>query len=598
MTNYPDQIDNLISLPQVVDNLTPVRASVVNNLRDAILAIEKELGAQPSSVYGSVKARLDNVENNLSNLQIIQLSGDLGNTLSTPRVTGIQGRPVSSAAPSLDNVLLWDGIAWIPSVAPGGGGSGGAAGGDLFGNYPSPSVVKLQGNPIKLQTLGISEDGYVLTWVNSNNEYEAKPAVSFVPSNDLGGTANSQTVIGWENNPLDASSMGAPIDAQLPIWNNITKKWFSISLSGDASNTNAGIVTVTKINGTSVPAGGALTTGNVLQVNGISSLSYGPLNLGGGTNYVTGTLPAGNQASQSLAGDVSGTTAAAIVNKVNGISVPATPTANTILQAVTSTTAQWVDASLSAPTLPFPALQKHKISYFSGMTTGTGGITAGLHYWGFAGLTIAGSTSTPALATTSQFAATPRLRVSATGSSQLGIQESGIQTGWRGNATNLGGFFYRCRFSITSISTTAHVQSIVGVVASLAPAFTNWVTDTSTARVAICFDLTSSGGAFTGNWQLVECSGAAVTAHDLGANFTVNSTDYLEVIIYCAQNAASINYTINNLTSGQTVSGTMNTTIPGNTTFLAPCCKTNAATLSGGTQSLDITHLYFETYDG
>jgi hypothetical protein len=53
-------------------------------------------------------------------------------------------------------------------------------------------------------------------------------------------------------------------------------------------------------------------------VNGVSSLTYGPINLGGGANYVTGTLPAGNQAPQSMGGDVTGTTAASTVVQLTG----------------------------------------------------------------------------------------------------------------------------------------------------------------------------------------------------------------------------------------------------------------------------------------
>jgi hypothetical protein len=53
---------------------------------------------------------------------------------------------------------------------------------------------------------------------------------------------------------------------------------------------------VTGINGATVPAGGALTTGNVLQVSGAAALSYGPVNVAGGSNYVTGVLPVANVA--------------------------------------------------------------------------------------------------------------------------------------------------------------------------------------------------------------------------------------------------------------------------------------------------------------
>ena len=58
-SKYPNQIDSSTELPVTTDNVTPVKAEVVNRLRDAILAIESELGIDPSREYGTVRARLD-----------------------------------------------------------------------------------------------------------------------------------------------------------------------------------------------------------------------------------------------------------------------------------------------------------------------------------------------------------------------------------------------------------------------------------------------------------------------------------------------------------------------------------------------------------
>lgn len=124
MTTYPASIDNSSTLPTAVDNSTPVQGAVVNRLRDAILAIEAELGVKPSSVYGTVRARLDALEGIIGNLQIIELNGDLGGTLEEPLVIGIQGRPVSSVAPVNGQSLVWNGIAWAPRTISGGGGGG------------------------------------------------------------------------------------------------------------------------------------------------------------------------------------------------------------------------------------------------------------------------------------------------------------------------------------------------------------------------------------------------------------------------------------------------------------------------------------------
>lgn len=58
-SKYPNQIDDSSTLPIATDNVTPVKAEVVNRLRDAVLALESELGIDPSREFGTVRARLD-----------------------------------------------------------------------------------------------------------------------------------------------------------------------------------------------------------------------------------------------------------------------------------------------------------------------------------------------------------------------------------------------------------------------------------------------------------------------------------------------------------------------------------------------------------
>lgn len=66
-SNYPNQIDTTTELPKATDNVTPVKAESFNRLRDAIVAIENELGVQPSSTFSTVKDRLDALTNSIGN---------------------------------------------------------------------------------------------------------------------------------------------------------------------------------------------------------------------------------------------------------------------------------------------------------------------------------------------------------------------------------------------------------------------------------------------------------------------------------------------------------------------------------------------------
>lgn len=167
----------------------------------------------------------------------------------------------------------------------------------------------------------------------------------FMPVSYVGGDISnavwndpfSSTVVGLQTIPLSAT---APTSGQVLGYNGTS--WLPVSgspptgaaggdLGGTYPNPN-----VLNIHGASVPVAGSLTTGNVLQVSGASALTYAPVNLAGGANYVTGVLPAGNQATQTMAGDVTGTTAASVVSAISGSS-PILVTPSSFLFTVATT---------------------------------------------------------------------------------------------------------------------------------------------------------------------------------------------------------------------------------------------------------------------
>jgi hypothetical protein len=116
-----------------------------------------------------------------------------------------------------------------------------------------------------LRVTGVSALGYGAVDLSNVNA-----VVNNLPITNIAPGSNSQVLI--------TSSVGV-------------MQWRT--MAGDVTG-NIGTTVVGQIHGASVPASGALTTGNVLQVTGVSALSYAALNLAGGANYVTGTLPIGN----------------------------------------------------------------------------------------------------------------------------------------------------------------------------------------------------------------------------------------------------------------------------------------------------------------
>ncbi len=97
-TRYPCDFDDprptdTRGLPITVDNRTPVKAEVVNRQRESILAIEAELGIQPSGTFTTVRARLDALESLLCAIwERLQDTGSPVNVLlnGTTIVLGVQ----------------------------------------------------------------------------------------------------------------------------------------------------------------------------------------------------------------------------------------------------------------------------------------------------------------------------------------------------------------------------------------------------------------------------------------------------------------------------------------------------------------------------
>lgn len=58
-TLYPNSLDNTTSIPLTTDLVSLVKAEAVNRIREAVIAIQAELGANPSGTFATVRDRLD-----------------------------------------------------------------------------------------------------------------------------------------------------------------------------------------------------------------------------------------------------------------------------------------------------------------------------------------------------------------------------------------------------------------------------------------------------------------------------------------------------------------------------------------------------------
>lgn len=139
-TIYPLGVDGFAQLPVIIDGVSPIRAEDVNRLRDAIIAVERELGVNPSGTYATVKARLDALAS------LIDLLPNTGGGASTSLLLDFLSVGLEQPADKAYNVVTnipYDG--YVFSVAT--KSSAGTATGDVLING-----VALGGGPNSIST--------------------------------------------------------------------------------------------------------------------------------------------------------------------------------------------------------------------------------------------------------------------------------------------------------------------------------------------------------------------------------------------------------------------------------------------------------------
>ena len=177
-TKYPNQIDTNTEIPLSTDLVTQVKSLVPNTLRGAIIAVEAELGLQPSGTYATVRARLDDLDTKLHNLETGSGGGNGSGTLEIRS----DGSTVVSEASVLDFInatIIQSGPGVAQITLIGGSGSGEPKQESLpvstsqisftLSDTPSDITTVMMFINGEKQTYGVdyTVSGTTVTWLNS-----------------------------------------------------------------------------------------------------------------------------------------------------------------------------------------------------------------------------------------------------------------------------------------------------------------------------------------------------------------------------------------------------------------------------------------------
>jgi hypothetical protein len=165
-------------------------------------------------------------------------NGDLAGTYPNPTVDGIQGRAISNSAPGDNQVLTWNGVGnrWEAADPQ----TVGAAGGDLSGSYPNPTVARLQNRYVSGTT---PLNRQVFTWSGSQWEpanvthLQGRPVATTVPTADQvlawsGSQWEPALVTSLQGRPV---ASGAPGSQQVLVWNGANWAATTVLKAGDTA---------------------------------------------------------------------------------------------------------------------------------------------------------------------------------------------------------------------------------------------------------------------------------------------------------------------------------------------------------------------------
>ena len=490
-----------------------------------------------------------------------------------------------------------------------GGGGGGGTGTVTSVALTTPTGLTVSGSPITTSgTLSINlASGYSIpTTVKQSNWDDAYTFVGLFPT-QTGNSGKFLTTNGSALSWATISGSGTVTSVGLSVPTGL-------SISGSPITTS-GTLAVTFTSGYSIPLDTSQTNWNTAYgwgnhasagylTTSAAATTYVPKTRTitiNGTSYdlsadrswtISASATAGGsdkQVQYNSGGAIAGATNVEIVNgnlTLVDTATPTTPSANRIALYSDAMATRQMVASVTpdGTTFDFQSAIFTQTTFMWLPSTGT---TVGINWgtsWTARNSGTSAAQSTPAISSTDAISSMVRslfgTGTTATGSSGF---QSASQLCWRGNASNLGGFFFVCRFALAARSGTS--QLLIGLSALNAALAGEPSAQNST--LAVGFDSTDS------NFKFISRSTTAATSYD--TTVAINTTTIYDIYIYASPNGSSVTYELRNaLTNTTLATQTESTNLPASTTMMYAHAQIRSA--SGTTaKTLAISKLYLET---
>jgi hypothetical protein len=328
----------------------------------------------------------------------VVMAGDVTSNSNTSVVARINGFNVAATAPTDKQALIFNtsNNQWQPTTIPA---QNPTLGGDLSQTASTALIAKLQGYTLSLTGTPLS--GQAVMWDGSEFVFgnPTSTATAVTMAGDVTSQSNTSVVGKIQGNAVKA---GTPSDQQFMTWVTANSDWeaktytppaapANYAMAGDVSGTTAAS-TLSKIGGITI-TGAPTNTGQALIYNGTSFIWTNPQAAANAIEIqgfnVANTAPSGGQglfwnattsqyepgvatvapSAVPLTGDVTGTAAASVVGKIQGIAVKSgTPTDGQSL-VYSGTDSKWEATSPVVPT--------HRVSWQFADTVNTLTTTSG-----------------------------------------------------------------------------------------------------------------------------------------------------------------------------------------------------------------------------